>query len=536
MRIKYLLSMAVGLLFGFASQFSFASTEQTIRFAGLGTSSEGFKAITTQSSTVGYLASDNLKYALNEIYPTDAKVDLQTFIFKANNEHVKNFDFINLGIYTFGTKKILFKKGTTKVVFKNANKSEIKSLSLAEDTELPNSPATQLSDLFGNFSPVRGVSSIEITLEVDKDSISINNATFTSLTVDNVNAQPDTDTTPPVVSSINLNDSPAADDETITYTVTFDESASNVSTDDFTLTTVSGNANGTIASVSADSGTSVNVTVNGISGVGSLRLDLKSNTNITDSLGNGNNTNGYVAAFEGQTHTVSITPTNTPPVITSPPITSIKEDAAYNYMLTASDADNDDITWRVKAGTTLPSWLKLEMQTEATVSTFAGSSAGYQDGTGQNSQFYWPWDVVIDKNDTLYVADKFNHRIRKVSSEGVVTTLAGSGTEGNNDGNGILASFDSPSGMALDSQGNLFVADGDNKSIRKVTPQGVVTTVYQHDSSIKAVAVDNDDNIYFIANRKIYKVTSSGNVSVFVGGGEATVLMAVLVKPRLITL
>ncbi len=113
------------------------------------------------------------------------------------------------------------------------------------------------------------------------------------------------DTAPPVVQSIALSGSPAATASSVTYTVAFDESASNISTDDFQVTTVSGTATGTVASVSASSGTSVDVTVNSISGTGTLRLDLTANTDIVDGSGNGNNTNGYVAAFtSGDTHTV----------------------------------------------------------------------------------------------------------------------------------------------------------------------------------------------------------------------------------------
>lgn len=111
------------------------------------------------------------------------------------------------------------------------------------------------------------------------------------------------DTAPPVVSSI-VKASGAAKDASATFTVTFDESANNISTDDFQLTTT-GTAAGTISAVSASSGTLVTLTVNTISGTGTIRPDLKSSTNITDSSGNGNGTNGHVGAYtSGATHTV----------------------------------------------------------------------------------------------------------------------------------------------------------------------------------------------------------------------------------------
>ncbi|WP_041523728.1 tandem-95 repeat protein [Gilvimarinus agarilyticus] len=119
---------------------------------------------------------------------------------------------------------------------------------------------------------------------------------------------------PPSVSSITLSGSPAANASSVSYSVSFDKVASNISTDDFTLT-ATGTASGNIASVSAASGSSVTVTVDTISGEGSLRLDLKSGTNIVDSNGNGNGTNGHTPAFtSGSAHVLDVvapTPTFT---------------------------------------------------------------------------------------------------------------------------------------------------------------------------------------------------------------------------------
>lgn len=112
------------------------------------------------------------------------------------------------------------------------------------------------------------------------------------------------DVTPPVVTGIVVTGSPAANGTSLVFTVSFDEVASNLSTDDFVLT-ATGSASGSIASVSAGSGTSVDVTVNTVSGTGSLRLDVKANSNIQDASGNGNGTNGYTAAYTGgASHTV----------------------------------------------------------------------------------------------------------------------------------------------------------------------------------------------------------------------------------------
>ncbi|MCY1718987.1 Ig-like domain-containing protein [Prolixibacteraceae bacterium Z1-6] len=121
------------------------------------------------------------------------------------------------------------------------------------------------------------------------------------------------DVTPPSVTSITLSGLPLINSSLVTFSVGFDESAYNISTDDFQVTTVSDNATGYVSSVSNSSGTMVNVTVHSISGTGIIRLDLKSNTNIVDSSGNGNGTNGYAAEYtSGSTHTVDRDPPSAP--------------------------------------------------------------------------------------------------------------------------------------------------------------------------------------------------------------------------------
>ncbi len=107
---------------------------------------------------------------------------------------------------------------------------------------------------------------------------------------------------------------------------------------------------------------------------------------------------------------------------------------------------------------------------------FAGSTQGYTDGTGTAAKFNQPYGVAIDANGTVYVADEQNHAIRKITSAGVVTTLAG-GTEGTTDGTGSAAKFVLPHALTIDAQGNLYVADFNNSHIRKVTQQGVVTSL-----------------------------------------------------------
>ncbi|HZG54167.1 MAG TPA: hypothetical protein VEZ40_18840, partial [Pyrinomonadaceae bacterium] len=115
----------------------------------------------------------------------------------------------------------------------------------------------------------------------------------------------------------------------------------------------------------------------------------------------------------------------------------------------------------------------------ATVSTHAGDGApGATDAaTPTQARFHNPFGVAVDQRGNVYVADAGDsNRIRKIGVEGAVTTLAG-GAEGFADGAGGAASFNTPSALAIDREGNLYVADTSNHRIRKVTPEGTVTTL-----------------------------------------------------------
>ena len=117
-----------------------------------------------------------------------------------------------------------------------------------------------------------------------------------------------------------------------------------------------------------------------------------------------------------------------------------------------------------------------------TVSTFAGSTAstpvsGIAEGNGSAARFNKPWGIVGDSAGNLYVTDNGNNTIRRISATGDVTTIAGkAGIPGYADGGGV-ARFNSPKGIVKDSSGNLYVADYFNHTIRKITPQGIVSTV-----------------------------------------------------------
>jgi hypothetical protein len=174
------------------------------------------------------------------------------------------------------------------------------------------------------------------------------------------------------------------------------------------------------------------------------------------------------------------------------------------------------------------------------VTTFAGTPGtfGSSDGTGTAALFKNPQGIAADRAGTVYVADTGNATVRKITSSGVVTTLAGSaGSPGNVDATGPTARFSSPYGIAVDGAGTVYVVDSNVNIVRKITAAGVVTTLAGTFGQIGLVdgtgaaarfavpfdiAVDTAGNLYICdhGNHAIRKVTPAGVVTTLAGSGS----------------
>jgi sugar lactone lactonase YvrE len=119
-----------------------------------------------------------------------------------------------------------------------------------------------------------------------------------------------------------------------------------------------------------------------------------------------------------------------------------------------------------------------KITTEGVVSTIAGDGiAGYLDGSAATAQFNGPVGVAVDANGNVFIADTYNDRIRKITVAGQVVTVAGSARPGHTDGEAANAQFDTPCGIVVSKDGSLIVADTGNGKLRKITPAGQVTTI-----------------------------------------------------------
>ena len=154
---------------------------------------------------------------------------------------------------------------------------------------------------------------------------------------------------------------------------------------------------------------------------------------------------------------------------------------------------------------------------EGIVSTLAGDNEGFADGSGTGALFNTPSGVAQDAHGNLYVADTGNNRIRKVTPQGAVSTIAGDGNPGYVDGPATQARFNGPIGVAVDANGSVFVADTYNDRVRKISADGQVSTIAGADSfDTPCGIITSADGTLIVAdtgNDRLQKITPDGNVS-----------------------
>lgn len=181
--------------------------------------------------------------------------------------------------------------------------------------------------------------------------------------------------------------------------------------------------------------------------------------------------------------------------------------------------------------TGLVDWRLRKITPQADVSVFAGTTSGYADGPVATARFKACRGIFVDAKGNVIVSDTENQRMRKISVPGQVTTFAGSGTRGFADSTALLAQFNNPVGTTSDRQGNIYVADYTNYSIRKITPNGIVSTLAGNGTqgfvngkgpearfhSLQDLVCDSKGNLYATDLNCIRKITRTGEVSIVAG-------------------
>ncbi|MFI8812664.1 MULTISPECIES: NHL domain-containing protein [unclassified Streptomyces] len=184
-----------------------------------------------------------------------------------------------------------------------------------------------------------------------------------------------------------------------------------------------------------------------------------------------------------------------------------------------------------------------KITTDGKISTVAGAGAGYRgdNGPAASALLNSPREVAVDSAGTVYITDAGNHRVRKITADGTISTVAGSGTAGfsGDGGQAVRAQLNYPLGVAVDSAGTLYISDYRNSRVRKVTTDGKISTVagsgtegFKGDGAAAVsaqlknpygLAVDGADDLYITdaGNHRVRKVAADGTISTVAGTGTA---------------
>lgn len=302
--------------------------------------------------------------------------------------------------------------------------------------------------------------------------------------------------------------------------VTFKTSATGAADTTVTVSTLAGNG---IVNAPLTNGTGTNASFNNPQGVA---VDAQGNIYVADALNHvvrKITPAGVTTTFAGSGQTGFAAGTTTTAQFYSPQ--GVAVDASNNVYVT--DEGNNAV-YKISGNT---------------VSILAGDgTVGSSNGTGSAARFNSPQGIAADAQGNVYVADRGSNRIRKITSAGVVTTFAGSGAQGATNATGTDASFYRPTGIAIDANGNFYVADQANDMIRKITAAGVVSTLIGN-SATRAllntpagIAVDAQNNLYItdqsgrvlkISNGNIlYTLAGKTETAGFADGDRATALFA----------
>jgi hypothetical protein len=251
----------------------------------------------------------------------------------------------------------------------------------------------------------------------------------------------------------------------------------------------------------------------------------------TDQSGNTNTCNQNVVVVDNQPSTAICQDVNVPIVDGEANITTA--------LVNNGSFDNCTSTMNLSLSLSKSTFLCADISTSMEcyqVNTLGGLAniSGFVDGNGTTARFARPRVLEIDASGDIIVLDQLNHAIRKISASGNVTTIAGNGTQGYMDGTGSSARFASPTGLAISSNGDYFVGETSNGTIRRVTPAGLVTTFAgtaglfgtadgtgsaARFGAIRGMDFDSNGDLYVadVNNHNIRKITPGGVVTTFAG-------------------